>query len=269
MRARPFFQVIGMACVFHAESSPAADGPTADRLSFSASGSTLTGDRGGGGGSVGWLHNFDPETLAGAEIEYQTISNAHWTFGSLSGSATRGPAGARLSVYGEVHEGAGDIGPHAFDYSIVAVGIIRTFGPRFSLQLEDRQIDIDTTHGNLPKLGATFVWNPRFQSAISYAHSVGGNLGTELVSVRVDGYAGFLNWLGGGAAGKASPQVVNLQTGVVTPGSTLKEGFAGVSKPFAHSKVTLVADYLNLAGIKRTTLTISYVVDLGASGKAR
>ena len=50
------------------------------------------------------------------------------------------------------------------------------------------------------------------------------------------------------------------------PGSTLREVFVGASKTLARSEVTLVADHLELAGIKRETLTLTYIFDLGAGG---
>lgn len=284
----------GIACATFVGTAAAG---TDDRLVFSADGSTLSEGSGGGGGSAGWLHNFSVDTLGGAAVEYQTIANAHWTFGSLTASTTSGPADARLSIYGEVHEGSGDIGTNErlvvtdelrgatteqerqqpifvqelrrFDYSTVALGLIRTFGAHFSVLLDDRQIDIDTTHGNLPKLGMTVVWGPRVQTAVAWQHSVSGNLGTNIGSLRIDGYAKPLNWLIGGAYGQATPAVVNLQTGIAQPGSTMKEAFVGASKTLGRSEVTLVADHLVLAGIKRETLTLSYIFDLRASAPAK
>jgi len=135
--------------------------------------------------------------------------------------------------------------------------------------LEDRQIDVDTTHGNLPKLTASYFLTPALESSIAYAHSVGGNLGTKLLSVRIDRFAAPLNWFAGGATGKASPEVVNLKTGVAQPGQTLKEVYIGASKSLAGAKLTLVADFLDLGGIKRTTLTANYIVELGGRGRAR
>jgi len=39
-----------------------------DRIVLSVNGSTLPGTNGGGGGSAGWLHNFDANTLAGIAV---------------------------------------------------------------------------------------------------------------------------------------------------------------------------------------------------------
>ena len=259
--------ILGLACIALAH---ADDAGSDDRLLFSASGATLSVASGGGGGSAGWLHNFNADNLAGAAVEYDTIANSHWTFGSLNAATTSGPAGARLSLYGEVHEGTGDIGSRGFDYSVVAAGLIRTFGSHLSLLLEDRQFDIDTSRGNLPKIGLTYLWGPRLQTAVAFQHSVSGNLGTNLGSIRIDAYGKPLNWIVGGAYGQGAPAVFNLQTGAIVPNSgKLKEGFVGTSKSFGRSDVSFIADYLDISGTRRVTLTVNYIFDLRATGPSR
>jgi hypothetical protein len=239
-----------------------------DRIAISADGSTLTGTNGGGGGSLGWLHNFDADTLGTLAAEHQVLASANWTFGSIGGSVTRGPDDRRFSVYGEAHEGAGDDGPHAFHYSIEAAGVIGTFSHALSLQLEDKRIDVETTHGNLPKLGVSYLWNPKLLTTVGYQYSVSGNLGTRLATARVDKYGAAVNFLGGVAYGQASATVLDL--GIEFPGRQLKEGYVGVAKPFARwrSELTLLADYLDLSGSKRTTLTLNYVFHVGGHGAA-
>src|SRR5882757_10472744 len=218
-----------------------------DRIALSVDGSTLTGTNGGGGGSVGWLHNFDADSLAAVAVEHQVIANARWTFGSLSGSLTRGSGGARYTFYGEVHEGAGEDGPRAFHYSTQAVGVIGTWFHRFSAQLEDRQIDVKNIHGNLPKLGLSYLWNPHLLTSVAYAYSVNGNLGTRLTSIRIDTYGSKLSFLAGVAFGQASAIVLGNvadQVVVLAPGHQLKEGYVGVTRslPRLRSDLTLVAD---------------------------
>ncbi len=90
----------------------AAHASTADdRIAVSADGATLKGPAApatsGGGGSLGWLHNFDADSLLGVAGEYQAIGAAHWTFGSLNASKTFGPADQRYTVYGEAARGTG------------------------------------------------------------------------------------------------------------------------------------------------------------------
>lgn len=238
-----------------------------DRIVLSLNGSTLPGTNGGGGGSVGWLHNFDAATLAGVAVEHQVLSVAHWTFGSVNGSVTRDLGDARYSFYGEAHEGAGDDGPHAFRYSVVAAGIIGTYFHRLSVQLEDRQFDVETTHGNLPKLGLSYLVNPHVLTAVSYADSVSGNLGTHLTSARVDVYASKANFLAGAAFGQVSPTVLGLE--FVVPGKSLREGYVGVTKPLPHSRgaLTLVVDYQDLSGSSRVAVTLNYIFHIGHHGK--
>jgi len=258
-----------------------------DRIALSIDGVRLSGTNGGGGASVGWLHNFDPDALGSVAVEHQDLSVAHWTFGSLIGAVTRGPdAEQRYTFSGEVHEGAGDDGPRAFKYSVEALAVSGTYRHRWSVQLEDKQIDVDTTHGNLPKLGLTCLWNPHFQTALSYSHSVSGNLGTRLTAARIDVFGSALNFLVGGAWGQAAPTVLGF--GFVLPPGTLNEAYVGVSKPLPslRSELTLVVDYIDLPGrstiplssgassvvvpsSRRVTGTLSYVVHVGAGGKAR
>jgi hypothetical protein len=252
-------------------SAPAPDVPSVstsdDRIVVSLNGSTLPRTNGGGGGSLGWLHNFDADALAGAAIEHQVISSAHWTFGSINGSLTRGSGDARHSFYAEAREGAGDDGPHPFKYSIEALGLIGTYFHRFSAQLEDRQIEVEKTHGNLPKVGVSYLWNPHIYTTVSYMHSISGDLGTRLTSGRIDLYGPTLNYLAGVSFGQASPAILGL--GFHLPGETLKEVYAGATKPIPRWRgaLTLVVDYQDLGGSPRFALTLNYVFHVGHSGK--
>ncbi len=218
-----------------------------DRLTITGNGSSLTGTSGGGGGALGWLHNFDADTLVGVAAEHQVLSVSDWTFGSLNASKTLGPGDQRYTFYGEVHEGAGDDGGKAFDYRIEALGVTGTYFHRFSATLEDRQIDVETTHGNLPKVGMSYLWNLHVQTALSYQYSFGGNLGTHLTSGRIDLF-GPVNFLGGFAVGQAAPSVLGFA--LTLPPHDLKEGYVGIAKPLPRlrSDITLIADYQRLSG---------------------
>ena len=239
-----------------------------DRLTLSVNGSTLTGTDGGAGGSIGWLHDFSPNVIAGAAYEVQSIADeAHWHFGSLRGAYTGGEPGRKWSVSGEAHKGSGDDNVHHFTYQIVALGASLPLYENLSLQLEDRQIDIDTAHGNLPKIGLSYVWNPRVQTTVSYADSTGGNLGTYLSSLRFDLFPGTVHLIAGGVIGKADSVVVNLQPGVRVPARTLHEGFLGVSRMFGRTEVLLLGDYLKLGSSERVTGTLNFTVHLGGSAK--
>jgi hypothetical protein len=261
--ATPAVVVLVLACCRVA--STTAD--PSDRLSFTGNVDTLSGTNGGAGIAFGWLHNFDAETLVGVGAEHQAIANAQWTLGTFDGALTRGGADARYTFYADAREGAGDAGGSAFHYSVVDGGVIGTWSQRWSVQLEDRQIDVQTTHGNLPKLGLLYLWDRRWLASVSYCYSVSGNLGTRLAALRFQESGARVNPLIGVAYGQAAPQVVDLQVGLVVPGLLLREGYAGVSFPVPswHGDLSVIADYVDLAGSRRAMLTVNYVRGFGAA----
>jgi hypothetical protein len=65
--------------------------------------------------------------------------------------------------------------------------------------------------------------------------------------------------------------VLGINFELLSPGTRLKEGFVGISKPFPHvrGELTLVGDYLDLSGSRRATLTLSYIFHVGNAGRAR
>ena len=134
------------------------------------------------------------------------------------------------------------------------------------MQLEERRIDVDTSHGNLPKLTLSFhVAKPLLVSA-SYADTVGGNLGTHLTTLRTD-YAGpGFSAFAGVAAGRAAPAVLNLLGQIVRPSPKLTEFFAGVGRSFGRSDWQLLGDYQDLEGFKRTTITLLCTLHLDGRG---
>jgi hypothetical protein len=240
-----------------------------DRLTLSGNGSELTDTEDqGGGGSLNWLHYFTPDALMGLGAEHQFIEESSWTFGSLRGAYSRGQPGSRFTVFGEAHYGDGDDDGREFDYSVAVLGISQGFTTNFSVQLETRQIDIDRTHGNLPKIGFTYVWTPRLLTNVSYADSVGGNLGTELTSVRIDYYGRLANLLIGGAFGQADPIVLN-SPGLDFPAQDFTEGFIGLGKTFARGEVQLIGDYLKLDASEKVTVTLSFTVFVGSRGRTQ
>jgi hypothetical protein len=263
--------ILFLALAMTAHPARAQGSPSSDRLILGANGSTLTGGSGGGGGAVTWLHGFSASTFAGVGAEHQAIADSHWTLGSVMGSVTLGAdSGSRTTFSGEVHEGSGDIARKNFNYSLVVLDVSRTLVKGLSVQLEERQIDIDTSHGSLPKVGFTYAWTRTLQTSVAYADTVSGNLGTELFSARVDFFGPRAGFLAGGATGRGAPAVVNLQTGtIVQPALRLREVFVGVSKPFARANLQLVADFLDLAGNKRTTLTLTCTLPLRGRGTSR
>ncbi len=257
LRAGAAVMLIGCAL-----ESAAAD----DRLLFSANGAALSGDNGdhGGGGALAtWLKQFDSGSLVGLGAEYETIYNSHWTLGNFNGALALGQQTVKASLYAEAHLGSGETGGEGFRYTNVAGGVITAPASWLSVQLEERYIDIQPSHGNLPKLGLSFHLSPALLTSLSYAQSFGGNLGTKLGTARVDYAAPRFSWLVGAAYGPVAPRVLNLIGQTVGPPKTLKEGFVGAGKTFGRTDWQLIGDYQDLEGFKRTTITLNCTVHLG------
>lgn len=258
--------------VFAQRVALADGGPSDDRIGVSVDGSTLTGTNGGGGGSLTWLHNFDPSTLAGIAVEHQILADSQWTFGSLNASKGFGSGNQRYNLYGDLHEGGGVDDTHSFRYEIEDVGVVGTFYHKLSAQVEDKRVDVESTHGNLPKVGLSYLWGPHVLTTASYQYTVSGNLGTRIEAVRLDLYAAKMTFFAGAALGPAAAAVLGIETTsvnkgpqVLVPPRELHEEYVGLTKPFArwHSELTVSADYLDLSGIARATLTLSYIFHIG------
>jgi hypothetical protein len=241
-----------------------ASSTSSDRISLSGNGSTLTGTDGGEGGSIGWLHNFNPDAILTLGAEHQRIGDAHWSFGSLTGAISSELGNGRYTFSGEVHEGSGENGVRPLKYEIEVLQVTGTYFHRLSTQLEVQRIDVDTLHGNLPKITISYLWSPHWLTSFSRSDSAGGNLGTQLDSLRIDRYGKHVNLLLGGSYGRASLIIID-GFNFVAPGHILREGYLGASKLFARrTEVTLTGDYQNLSGSKRATLTLSFMFHLGS-----
>lgn len=264
----------GLAWAAYTSPQALADPPPApdsgyERLVFSTDGSTLSGGEHGGGASGTWLHAFSANAVLGLGAEYQQIADANWSAGLLSGSVGLGHSPERPHAYGEIHAGAGTIGTRDFHYWLLTAGILATLTPRLAAQFEERRIDIDTSHGNLPKVGLSLRATPNLSVGASYARSVGGNLATRLTTVRCDYSDSSLTGMAGVVWGPATPAVFDLSRQNVTPGASLTEGFAGIGRTMRRTAWLLVADYQNVAGSARTTVTVTYAFTLHAAGQLR
>lgn len=264
---RPIVAAVSLAVL---AGSSAAFAQSDDRLTGSLSGYTLTNTDGGGAASLGWLHNFKPSTVLGIAGNFQRIEDARWKYGTLTFAHGFGDASRRTNLYVEGNEGSGEDGARSYDYHIYAAGVYQNITRQLAIQIEDRQIDVDTVHGNLPKLGVQYLWNPTLLTTLSYSHSVSGNLGTRVGAFRVDRYGKKVNLLAGVAGGQTSPIVINLpNTGGLTDtvAQDLRQVFAGATWIFSRADVGLLADYQKLEDSERFTLSVNYTVRLRGAGR--
>ncbi|MDE2250183.1 MAG: hypothetical protein KGL25_02090 [Gammaproteobacteria bacterium] len=238
-----------------------------ERLALSTDGSTLSGDpsgssASGSGGSATWIQQFSGDRVLGVGAEYQQFANAHWTAGTLSGSIGLGQGQRRLHLYAEVRRGAGGIGTRPFDYSLLAAGASGSLAPRVTLQVEERRIDIDTSHGHLPKASLSILATPNLSATASYARSAGGNLGTRLSSLRLDYNDNHRRGMAGVVWGPAAPAVVDLVGQKLVPGASLTEGYVGLGRSVGRATWLVIGDYQNVAGTRRASITLNCILTL-------
>lgn len=238
-----------------------------NRIILSGDRDTLTGTDGGEGGSINYLGQPSANALLGVGAEYQKLATANWEFASFTGAYGHAlTSDSRWSVHGEAHEGAGrsstGIGSTTFDYSIVAAGAGVTAPGGLTFDLEERQIDVQSTHGSLPKVTLTQPFGKHLLTTLSYAYSVGGNLDTRYGLARVDVLAPGFSVFGGGSVGYVTPAVVNIEGVLLAQARHLSEVFLGVTKPIAHVDLSFLGDDLDLERIKRVTFTLNITVHL-------
>jgi hypothetical protein len=206
---------------------------------------------------------LDTGSLIGLGAEYETVYNSHWTLGTFNGALALGQSALKTTLYADAHVGAGETAGESFRYTNVAAGILSALTPRLTVQVEERYIDIEPSHGNLPKLGLSFKLTPKLLGSVSYAQSFGGNLGTKLGTARLDYADTHLTWLAGVAYGPVAPSILNLIGQQLVPAQKLKEGFIGAGKSFGRTDWQLIGDHQDLEGFKRTTITLNCTVHLG------
>ncbi len=229
-----------------------------DRLAVMVSGATLTNTNGGWGASALWLHNFSADTLLGVGGEHQSIGDARWNFGKLTLNHGFGAAQTRTNLYLDAAEGSGHDRVHDYDYSIVAVGAYQNLTRQLSIQLEDKQIDVDTSKGNLPKIAVGYVWTPRLSTTVGYTRSVSGSLDTHLAMARIDGFTKTMTLFAGLANGLASTIAIDAP---LPPGAgrslILHEYYVGMGRDFSRADTKLILDFSRLPDSNHWTLTFN------------
>jgi hypothetical protein len=244
-------------------SAAAAGWQPDNRLILGIDAAALTGTRGGYGGNIGYLQQFSPAAVAGIGAQYQSLGGSQWEYGSLDGSYGHAlTSSTRWNLSVELHEGRGQTGPRRFDYGIEALAGGLSLPGGLTLSAEARQIDVDTSHGSLPKLSVSEALGAHWLASASYAHSSGGNLATEYGLLRVDFLSAPVNLLAGASIGHVAPAVLDI-AGVLQPQARrLTEGFFGVTRHVGRVDCAVLADELDLAGIHRFTLTLTATVHL-------
>lgn len=240
----------GLEVIFHQRETPLVS--TADTMFLNLEFSSLSSASGGGRVAVDWLRAAEGGLDYLAGISYARLADNDWAVGHF-GAFSR--IGDHLSWRGDLHLGTGNRADRSFDYQMVEAGLTwEIVDQRLYLDIEDRYLDIDTTHGNLLELGVTFLPRPRYASKLAYIRSTGGNTESDFVSGRLDIFAGRHRFLGGFAVGRTRPEAVATFGG---DAAELEQVFVGMAVPISGPELTVVLDLLRLDEVERATLTLS------------
>lgn len=210
------------------------------------------GDGGeGAAASVDWIHSSDGRVVS-LGLTHKSVGNADWTLGRFGAALDVQP---RLQLAGEIELGPAEFAGTEDTYCRIVTQLTITASEQLFLGLEDQYFDVERTHGHL--FSAKLAYLPIRALAVEarVSHSGGGNLGTRLVSGRVD-YFARLHLLAGAAHGRSTPDVFDVSTG---SGNDLRQYFAGIGFPVVGNELTLMSEWLELGDTRQqiTTLVIS------------
>lgn len=254
-----------------APGGPAAPGWRPDnRLIISGDWDNLTGVQGhGGGGSLGFLAELNPDTVLDFAGEYQSLAGSRWAFGSFTAAYGHAlTSNSRWNISAEAHEGVGQTqgtarsGTLHWRYGIEALGAGLSVPGGVTLSAEERQIDVYNSHGSLPKAGLAKSWGSHWLTSIGYAQSEGGNLSTQYGLARIDFLSAPIQLFVGGDAGHVAPAVLNIEGVLLPEARKLTEVFAGLTRPNRYVDFSLLGDRIDLHGIVRLTVTLTATVHL-------
>ncbi len=236
----------------------------ADQLSLGLD-ATRVAPVSGGGATVDWLHDDGGSARWDLGLTYQRIGSSHWHFGTV-GSAWVGtaPPARRWTASASASVGTGRTEGRTFDYQDISASLSRGLAAALTVSARDRQIDVDTAHGNMPAVSLEFVGGTRWLARAEFEKSVSGNLGARIAMLRLDHLARRLGASVGVGVGRVVPVVAIVPsiapTPVNPPVQTLHDAFIGLAWQLGGSKILATLDHLRLGSEVHWTLTLNYAI---------
>jgi hypothetical protein len=250
--------------------APPTDGtpsaaPAPDSLVFSGSFDRYSPGSLGSNGSVDWVHASGADRTYTLGFGVYSVDTSRWSFAKL-GAAYHW--NARTTFQGLASVGGGHTDGDGFGYQIYDGSITYKATPRIYVRFGDQLFQIAGSRGHLLKPGLLLVPARRVQADLTYAHSVGGDVGNQFVSGRIDFTARAFHLLGGFSFGYSTPQRLSLDFGGPPVAQNFQEGFFGVGVPLSKTVLSIVADVLD-ADTNRRSVTIIWKVPIGKRGSQR
>lgn len=209
-----------------------------------------------------WLQAPRPRRwLAGASAS--RLGDGRWAFGTLGLVRSAG-----TTVWnGDLKWGRGRRDGESFDYRQIALAWTRVMaGGAAALTVESRYLDIDRSRGNLVRTALRLAPHARLTGELAFQRSTGGNLGTEIVSLRLDFVpAPRFALIAGAADGHTRPEVVGIIASDpdTAAGDGYRLAFAGLSFPIRRLGATLLFERQRIAGSRRAAISLVLRAPLG------
>ena len=205
----------------------------------------------GGRGSIDWLHYTARERTLNLGMSTYAMGGSQWTVGR-AGVSFR--LGGRWSFDSQLNLGGGHTTGSTFLYQHYQGRFTYHVSSRVYIKAREEFFDIGDSRGHLLGTGIYLIPFHLISADLAYAHSVGGNLGTEFVSGRFEFDRQTLRPFAGFAAGQAGPEVLGLGVGQNAGARDLREGFLGAVFPLSPAELSVAMDWTQVGNTRRGTL---------------
>lgn len=206
----------------------------------------------GGGGAVGWHHEFSSRLAADGGFVWSRLERTRWRYARAGAQARMG----RALLYAESHLGGGRRADSGFAYHVHRGGVVVPLVPaRLFVDAGVHRVDVDQTHGWLLKAGALGALTREVTAEVTLYRSAGGLGAGHNMATRLDLRRTGLGGLAGFNFGRSRPEILPAFT---TPGTRSRQAFAGLRVQRAQHEVTLVASTLRVEHVSRKGVELAW-----------
>ena len=256
--AMAFLLMVGPGTATAQTVAPAARSASLDTLVANAERTDIAAGPQGGTGSIEWVHTSSRNAFNAGLIS-SSIGETSWTYGRAG--AMRRPF-ERTTVQGQADVGVGHERQRKYGYRAAQGSIAyELVDNRLALEFQDRYIDVDSSSGNIVKLGLTVLPVRPLSVAAALHASTNGNVDARSASLKVEAHFGGRAVIGGMSAGRSQPVLLGLSANAAVA-QTLREAFGGVTVPVKRVRVTLLVDSLELGPTRRRSLIMTWMVPI-------
>ena len=225
-----------------------------------------SGGLSGGGGSLDWLHTARPGTNVSLGLAAYRLGGSQRTLGRAGAFF---PIAARWTLEPQVSLGGGNTAGVGFLHQQYRATLGFRASSRLYLRAQEEYFHIGDSNGHLLSGGVSVLPSRLLSIDMSYAHSAGGNLGTQFVSGRFDLYRRTLRPFAGFAVGQTAPVVFDVGFGQQLVSQDLHEGFVGFVFPIAAAEFTVALDWIQVGSTQRSTLTAGVKIPIRTTSRLR